>query len=70
MAALGRIKITAYDTRGYTLSEDHNEIRSEVIIRYYDQDHMTEHTITDIQTWVYDPDAKNWYITSPLPDFR
>lgn len=70
LAALRRFKITAYETRGYAQSEDHNTIRSEVLIRYYDQDHMTEHTITDIQTWVYDPDEKNWYITSPMPDFR
>ena len=69
-ADLERIKITGYDVKGYALSEDHNEIRTEVLIRYYNQDHMTEHTITDIQTWVYDPDAKNWFITSPLPAFR
>lgn len=69
-AALERIKITAYETKGYALSEDHNEIRNEVLIRYYNQDHMTEHTVTDIQTWEYDPDVKTWFITSPLPDFQ
>jgi len=69
-AALERIKITGYEVMGSTPSADHNEIRTEVLIHYYNQEHMTEHSITDIQTWVYDPNAKSWFITSPLPAFR
>ncbi|MGD2138647.1 MAG: hypothetical protein PVJ66_10290 [Gammaproteobacteria bacterium] len=69
-AALKHIKVTAYEVTGSELSPDHSTIRQDVLIHYYNQDHMTEHTVIDHQTWQYDPDLKTWFLTSPLPAFR
>jgi hypothetical protein len=39
-----------------------------VAIRYYKIDELIERSVVDQQTWVYHPEAKNWYLQSGLPD--
>ena len=69
-ALLKRIRVTAYDVLNTSISEDHNEARVTVEIRYYDEERMSEITLTDRQTWKYDEEEEYWYLASPLPAFQ
>jgi|LGVF01.1.fsa_nt_gb hypothetical protein len=67
---LKHIKVTSYNVQNTTTSADHAEVNITVEIIYYHDERMTLTTITDSQTWKYDPEIKAWYITTPLPAFR
>ena len=69
-ALLKHIKVTSYNVLETATSEDHAEVQMTVEIIYYHDERMTLTTITDKQTWKYDPEIKAWYITTPLPAFR
>jgi hypothetical protein len=69
-ALLKHIKVTSYNVQNTTTSADHAEVNITVEIIYYHDERMTLTTITDSQTWKYDPEIKAWYITTPLPAFR
>ena len=69
-ALLKHIKVTSYNVQNTTTSADHAEVNITVEIVYYHDERMTLTTITDMQTWKYDPEIKAWYITTPLPAFR
>jgi hypothetical protein len=69
-ALLKHIKVTSYNVQNTTTSADHAEVNITVEIVYYHDERMTLTTITDSQTWKYDPEIKAWYITTPLPAFR
>ena len=69
-AILKRTKVTAYDVLNTLIKEDSSEAYIQVEIRYYNEDTMSENTLTDRQTWKYDPEAGQWYLASPLPAFR
>ena len=67
---LKNIKVTGYAITSNVESNNRSEINRDVQIRYYNLENMKEKTITDKQHWAYDPVAKIWYITTPLPPFR
>jgi PBP1b-binding outer membrane lipoprotein LpoB len=67
---LQHIKVTSYNVINSTVSEDHTEIRLAVEIIYYNDDRMKLSTIIDNQVWKYDPEIRDWYITTPLPPFK
>ena len=69
-ALLKHIKVTSYSVLNSTNSEDNAEANLTVEIIYYHDERMTLTTITDKQTWKYDPEIKAWYITTPLPAFK
>ncbi len=69
-ALLKHIKVTSYNVQNTTTSADHAEVNMTVEIIYYHDERMTLTTITDRQTWKYDPEIKAWYITTPLPAFK
>ncbi|MGD2055579.1 MAG: hypothetical protein PVJ15_02140 [Gammaproteobacteria bacterium] len=69
-ALLKRIRVTAYNVLNTSISEDHNEARVTVEIRYYDEERMSEITLTDRQTWKYNEEEAYWYLASPLPAFE
>jgi len=69
-ALLKHIKVTSYNVQNTTTSADHAEVNMTVEIIYYHDERMTLMTITDRQTWKYDPEIKAWYITTPLPAFK
>ena len=69
-ALLKHIKVTSYNVQNTTTSADHAEVNMTVEIVYYHDERMTLTTITDRQTWKYDPEIKAWYITTPLPAFK
>ena len=53
-----------------TVSEDRAEIKLVVKIVYYNDANMKLSTIIDNQVWKYDPEIKDWYISTPLPAFK
>ena len=67
---LKHIKVTSYNVLNSTTSEDHAEVNMTVEIIYYHDERMKLSTLTDKQTWKYDPAVKAWYITTPLPAFK
>lgn len=70
LETLQRIKVTSYDVMNKTVSEDRAEIKLVVKIVYYNDANMKLSTIIDNQVWKYDPEIKNWYISTPLPAFK
>jgi hypothetical protein len=67
---LKHIKVTSYNVLNSTASEDNAEVNMTVEIIYYHDERMRLSTLTDNQTWKYDPAIKAWYITTPLPAFK
>jgi hypothetical protein len=67
---LKHIKVTSYNVLNTTTTDDHAEVSLEVEIIYYHDERMTLSTLTDNQLWKYDPEIKDWYITTPLPAFK
>ena len=67
---LGSVRVTSYDTVGTTESPDRTRVMIDVVIGYYNEYTMKEVSITDHQSWEYDPAEQAWFITSPLPDFK
>ena len=67
---LRRIKVTSYNVMNKSLSEDHAEMKLTVEIVYYNDATMKLSTIIDNQVWKYDPEIKDWYISTPLPPFK
>lgn len=67
---LKRFRVTSYETLSTVLNEDDTEAQIMVQIRYYDEERMKEVTLTDRQTWKYDAELVQWFLYSPLPDFR
>ncbi len=70
MTHLKAVRVTSYETLRKIESADRSEVQIDVEIRYYNEFTMKEVTITDHQSWVYDPAGKSWYITSPMPAFK
>lgn len=70
LETLQHIKVTSYDVMNKTVSEDRAEIKLVVKIVYYNDANMKLSTIIDNQVWKYDPEIKNWYISTPLPAFK
>jgi hypothetical protein len=68
---LGRLKtfkVTAYEIRKVKFLDNMSRADQTVAIRYYKIDELIERSVVDQQTWVYHPEAKNWYLQSGLPD--
>jgi hypothetical protein len=67
---LKTIHVTAYDPVYRKELDERNKILQTVEIRYYQEQTGVEHMITDHQTWEYDKEKDQWFLTSALPDFR
>jgi len=68
--ALKQIKITSYKLLGRNVFQNNIEAEQKVEIRFYNIDNLIEKTITDNQTWIFDKDLGNWFLSSGLPDFQ
>ncbi|MBT8117660.1 MAG: hypothetical protein KJO66_07500 [Gammaproteobacteria bacterium] len=66
----GNISVTSYEQVNSRVLADGNEVRITVRIDYYNSDTFKVVTLTEEQTWKYDPDETAWFITTPLPAFR
>ena len=63
-------RVTSYQVRQFTVSEDSSQVRQIVELGYYKANYNVVRTIIDHQLWEYDPENKIWYLQSKLPDFK
>jgi hypothetical protein len=67
---LKKIKVTAYKSVHQDVSENGNEAKNIIEIKYYNVDYMVEKTIIDKQLWKYNSDKKTWHLQGGLPEFK
>lgn len=67
---LKAIKVTGYDVEQSQLSQDGNELKQTVVIRYYHTDVGSEHQLVDHQVWKYYPGKEVWLLNSVMPVFK
>jgi hypothetical protein len=68
--ALRDIRVTSYDVTTRDVDEDKTEARQSVRIGYYNVNYLREKTLTDKQHWLFDEEAKRWYLDGSLPVFE
>jgi hypothetical protein len=68
MARYQQVRVTGYDEGQGPLPDGENAVRQIVQIGLANVNTQTERTVTDRQTWRYDPEKKHWWLTSGLPD--
>ena len=64
-----QLRIGDYDDGQGPIADGENKVRQVVSIGVINIHTQEERTITDHQSWRYDPQAKHWWLTSGLPDF-
>jgi len=65
-----QVQVTGYDVRATHMTPDGLHLEQVVEIRLVNVNTQVERTLTDHQTWTYDPVVKTWWLTSGLPDFN
>jgi hypothetical protein len=66
---LQNIRVTAYQVKSSSASEDELIARQTVMVQYYDANTMRQETAIHNQQWRYDEDQKRWLVEPNLPDF-
>ena len=66
---LRNIKVTQYDVRQMTVSDNGLRIDQEAEIAYYHRDKVIVKTLRDQQVWEFDTGDRRWYLTTGLPEF-
>lgn len=69
-AGIESIRVTSYDVVQPPLRQDEDGATQVVRIEYLHEDVQRVKSLTDRQTWRYDPEAKGWWLYSGLPAFR
>jgi hypothetical protein len=67
---LKHFRVTSYEILNTELSDDESKATITVLIKYYDDEHLTVETLTDRQSWEYDSKLGQWFLDSPLPAFH
>jgi len=67
---LNDIRVTRYDVVQPPIPTGETERVQVVQIDYVHQDVQSVRTLTDRQTWRYEPQAKSWWLYSGLPAFK
>ena len=62
------IQVTSYRVLSKTLTTE--GLKQLVEIRYYNDEYAIERSMTDPQTWEYDDESEDWYLTSTIPNFK
>jgi hypothetical protein len=70
MDSLKKVRVTSYKVKRFRASADKSQVLQQVVINYYRMDDVTVKTIEDQQLWIYNADAKRWYLRSGLPAFK
>ena len=68
-ARLKNIKVTQYDVKNMTVSDDGLRIDQQVDIHYFHRDKMIVETLRDQQRWEFDTKKRRWYLKTRLPEF-
>ena len=66
---LRNIKVTQYDIKDLSVSEDSMRVVQEAEIAYYHRDKMIVKTLRDEQVWEFDTKDRHWYLVTRLPEF-
>ena len=64
------LRVAGYDVVQPSLMQNPGEAVQVVTIDYFYEDRQVVKTITDRQTWTYDPKLESWWLSSGLPKFR
>lgn len=67
---LTKIRVTRYDVVQPPVPMGDNERVQVVQIDYLHEDVQSLRSLTDRQTWRYEPQAKSWWLYSGLPAFK
>lgn len=67
---LKQIKVTSYKLLDRNVFESKEAAEQKVEIRFYNIDSLIEKIIIDNQTWIFDKDLEDWFLSSGLPDFK
>jgi hypothetical protein len=68
--SLTKIRVTRYDVvQPFIPSGDEDRVQV-VQIDYLHEDVQSVHSLTDRQTWRYEPAGKTWWLYSGLPAFK
>jgi hypothetical protein len=62
------IGVISYQVFEQRLNRAQTEARITMSISYYHEDTGTARTITDRQTWWYEPNQKRWFLDGDLPE--
>jgi hypothetical protein len=62
------VRVTEYNDDAAPVPTSDTEVRQTVRINLVNVNTQSERTVTDNQTWRYDPATKHWWLTSGLPD--
>ncbi len=68
--ALTNIRLTRYDVVQPPIKTSETERVQVVQIDYLHEDVQSVHSLSDRQTWRYEPEAKSWWLYSGLPAFK
>ena len=63
------IRVSSYQVFEQRFNRAQTEARVTMSISYYHEDTGTARTITDQQTWWYEPNQKRWFLDGDLPEF-
>ena len=63
------IRVASYQIFEQRFNRAQTEARVTMSISYYHEDTGTARTITDRQTWWYEPNQKRWFLDGDLPEF-
>lgn len=63
------IRVSSYQIFEQRFNRAQTEARVIMSISYYHEDTGTARTITDQQTWWYEPNQKRWFLDGDLPEF-
>lgn len=67
---LKRFKVTEMVVRDSRVLEPERRIQVTSVIQYYAEETQRLETLNYSQIWVYEPEQREWYLESPLPELR
>jgi len=67
---LTNIRVTRYDVVQPPIPTGDDDRVQVVQIDYLHEDVQSVHSLTDRQTWRYEPESKTWWLYSGLPAFK
>jgi hypothetical protein len=65
-----QVKVGEYNVQSAMIYGEGKKAAVVVEVGFFFSDSMKVKRVLDRQTWEYDDESGNWYITSPLPELR
>ena len=67
---LKQFKVTAYTVKRFLPSADKSQVLIFAKVQYFNKNGLIVKNIIHRQSWEYDTEKENWFLTSGLPDFK